>query len=771
MKEEFQYEVFRFIRFYIDFTDDLDQIINSEQSKGKLNLIKNNLEVNFEKKDDKITVSFENQKFEIDSIPITFQNENNECLFKIYHFPDLNKMEDTFESIEQEYDFYLPNNQIITFEEIKKGENKLITFKKKKDQYKDIFKPLCLRLPKTEKSLIIKTNNLLPEKSDSLSLNSNSDFQLIIDSRMSLINKIDNFVQNKNKYILKMYGSDGIGISITLLYYMSIETKYRMIYFNLKDIFINRSDDPYTYFLNAIMKYYSTFSYDLNTTKDQKENEENERDKFNYILYLKFIESLKNVKNNFWDLLYFFCKSIRFNSNSIIIIDQYKSEYDKEEKINLKKLLSEFGEKKYIKFIVASSLNDDSVKEDLRDDLMLIYGDIIEQKNFLTKKKETDYIEVEDKLFEDFKFEQTNNDMIIDDDFSKISSFNIIDDNKLENPKIKNTQIEDNNSEINLENESEKVDNEPNREKKDIEKYDIIYVNNLVSIEEMVNGSNYKEIFRVFDFNPKIYIKFNTILKYYPSSLTHDKYKSFLDLRFNNIDEKIDFFYSKLKNIKYSKYSSESLKGSFLVLLNEIIKTKKKLNLMELIQYLEVFPFKYLKIYLAENDNVKKENIIHLNNDLKDCHFILEYSYEFVEIAFSKILYLIPSSTLIDMKDLTGSGIGPLLENKIKRNLEKNGFIIKYFWNFTSKLDTINKNENDYIYDYNTYKKIKFLYDNEIEGNIEMDYNKSYYIVPGSQTNRSLDSVILQPSKDNSFDLIFFQITKFKIEIKKKVNI
>jgi len=192
---------------------------------------------------------------------------------------------------------------------------------------------------------------------------------------------------------------------------------------------------------------------------------------------------------------------------------------------------------------------------------------------------------------------------------------------------------------------------------------------------------------------------------------------------------------------------------------------------MELIQYLEVFPFKYLKIYLAENDNIKKENIIYLNKDLKDCHFILEYSYEFVEIAFSKILYLIPSSTLIDMKDLTGSGIGPLLENKIKRNLEKNGFIIKYFWNFTSKSDTIKKNENDYIYDYNTYKKIKFLYDNEIEGNIEMDYNKSYYIVPGIQTNRSLDSVILQPSKDNSFDLIFFQITKFKIEIKKKVNI
>ena len=773
MKEEFRAEVFRFKRFYVDFTDDLEQIINSKESKGILNLKKNNLELYFEKKDDKITVSFKKGKFEIDSIPITFQNENNECLFKIYNILDLNKMENTFKSIKKYYDFYLPNDQRITFEEIKEGNNKLITLKKKKDQYKDIFRPLCRRLSKTEKSLTIKTNNLLPENSVSLSLYSNCDFQLIIDSRMSLINKIDNFVQNNNKYILKMYGSDGIGKSITLLYYMSIETKYRMIYFNLKDIFSNRSDS-YSYFLNALMKYYSTYDDDLDSTKDQKEKEENDRDKSNYESYLNFIESLKTnsnlpAKNNFWDLLNFFCEMRKFNGKSIIIIDQYKSEYDKGKQINLKKLLSEFGENEVIKFIVASSLNDDSVKEDLRDDLILIYGDTIEQKNFLTKQKETDTIEVEDKLFEDFKFEQTNNEMIIDDDFSKISIFNIVNDNKLENPKFKNTQIKDNNSEINQENKSKILNNLSSHKKKDPKKYDIIYVNNLISIEEIVNGSNDKEIFRLFDFNPKTYIKFNELLQNYPSSLSNSIYKSFLDSRFEKINENIDIFYRKLKNIKkYSKYSPESLKGSFLVILNEIIKTKKKLNLMELIQYFEVFPFKYLKIYLAENGTVKKENIIGLNKDLKDSHFILEYSYEFVEIAFSKILYLIPSTTLIDMKDLTGSGIGPLIENKIKRNLEKNGFIIRYFWNFTSKSDITKKNENDYIYDYNTYKKIKFLYDNENVGNIKLDYNKSYYIVPGSQTNRSLDSVILQPSNNNSFDLIFFQITKFKYEIKKK---
>ena len=86
MKEEFQDEVFRFKRFYVDFTDDLEQIINSKESKGILNLKKNNLELYFEKKDDKITVSFKKGKFEIDSIPITFQNENNESFLKYIIF-------------------------------------------------------------------------------------------------------------------------------------------------------------------------------------------------------------------------------------------------------------------------------------------------------------------------------------------------------------------------------------------------------------------------------------------------------------------------------------------------------------------------------------------------------------------------------------------------------------------------------------------------------------------------------------------------------------
>ena len=38
--------------------------------------------------------------------------------------------------------------------------------------------------------------------------------------------------------------------------------------------------------------------------------------------------------------------------------------------------------------------------------------------------------------------------------------------------------------------------------------------------------------------------------------------------------------------------------------LNEIIKNNEELNLKQLIQYLEVFPFKYLKIYLSKDKSI-----------------------------------------------------------------------------------------------------------------------------------------------------------------------
>ena len=411
MEFAFNNSRFKFVRYFIDFTDELEKILESDKLEGKIESEENELVLFFKKALGKISVSFTkkvtengkkpiNGKFEIDIKPIIFQDVNKKCLFKIYNYSDLKNMENIFNLINIDYDFYLPNNQMISFEEIKKGDNKLIIFKQKIDQYNDIFKPLCKRLAIDGKCLDINTNNLLPEKSLSLSINYCEDFKLIIDSRISLINKIKEFGQNKDKYILKIYGSDGIGKSITFLYFTSIETEYKIIYFNLKDIY-NNGCDQYNYFKNALMKYYSSNNY--NPQKNEENQANTEKDEFNYREYLKSIEKLENQtnsfeKNNFWNFIFYFCQSIKYNGNSIIIIDQYKSDYDRETKNNLKQLISNYGENRFIKFIIASSLNDNSVKEDLKDDLISIYEDEIETTNLLKAQKETVKIELEDEL-------------------------------------------------------------------------------------------------------------------------------------------------------------------------------------------------------------------------------------------------------------------------------------------------------------------------------------------------------------------------------------
>jgi pantothenate kinase-related protein Tda10 len=129
----------------------------------------------------------------------------------------------------------------------------------------------------------------LAEKSESLSININTEFQLFINQRIILIEKIMNFLKDDKKSILKIYGSDGIGKSVTFLYFTTIETKYQIIYLNIKDIFKYKSDS-YRYFKNALMKYYSSNNFFLNKDKD---DDFDKYSNLNYNIYLQAVQDLE----------------------------------------------------------------------------------------------------------------------------------------------------------------------------------------------------------------------------------------------------------------------------------------------------------------------------------------------------------------------------------------------------------------------------------------------------------------------------------------------
>ena len=761
MELNFKNRIFRFVRSFVDLTDYLEKIINSDETEAEILIEKANKKLIYKKLKDKIEIIFEDKNFDLYKEPIVFINEKNENLFKIYNDSDLIYKKQILEQINDEYDFYLPNKDKITFNDVGKAGEKTIKLKKKINEYENIFKPLCTRLSTEDKNLTINTNCLLPDGSQSLFIEPNSEFKLIIGNRIDLINKIVDFMENNKKLILKIYGSDGIGKSVTFLYFMSIKTDYKIIYFNLKDIYKYKSD-KIQYFKNALLKYFSADSHSEFIVGEDKETDEN-MFQYNYDLYLNCINDIKkDLTDDFWKILDHFCQYIKYCNNSIIIIDQYKDEYDSEKELYklIKRIYS--GNKQNIKFIISSSLNDNSVKEDLIVDLKYIFRDDIKIKDILNISKENtnNTIDTIDELFQNFEFENNNNEKNYNEDFSNISLFNAplnysediemknnigdISTNKYEDKLISNLHLHES-------------------DKKIIECTEIIYINNLISVEGFFeDNSEEKELYKLFNFNPKTFTKFGNFLNPHSTLLKKDQYFYFLNSIFNGIKKKVEVFYKILEQ-RIKGYTQERLKGSNLVKLYEIIKNKKQLDLKELIEYLEVFPFKYIKIYLSENS--QKDNIIFLNKELNEKKFILDYSYEFIEIAFAKIIDIISPSTVINMKDLSGSGIGSLLENKIKRIIVNSGYVLRYLWDFSS--ENVKEKEKKYIYDFNKYRKIELEYD-DIKKNKIVDKNINYYILPGSETNKSLDSVILQPYGLESFNIIFLQITKFKKKIKRK---
>ncbi len=788
MAEEFDGINYHFVKSLTDLTNEIEEILKSEKTKGKIETKKDKKVLEFDKKEDIIEIIFEKQTFTIDKNPICFYDEDDKCLFKIYDKSDEFHIKSIFDIICLHYDCFLPDGNIIPISDIiSKGEKKIILIDKS-ESYEKEFKPLCKTLPIEGNIIDINTSSLLPIKSESLLLDINSEFNLIIKQRIPLINRLKDFVKNKNNKILKIYGSDGIGKSITFLYFRTInfepEMDYKIIYFNLKDIFKYKVNIS-SYFRGALMQFYSRknyFSLEKNTTSNDEDI-----NKFNYKIYLnqirKFNYSLKyhKIPNTFWEIFSHFFEFIKNEYHALIIIDQFKREYDE-----LDKLSSILGNDNYKshKFIIASSLNDNKVKEDLIKDLKLILKGEPKKNLIITNENDMEF-----DLFKDFNIEEIKEENM-NDDFLKISLFN-------EEPKIGNNdkginekKINENINNINKgedekeeekedeDEEEEKIenlnDNKGKRETKNYIKFtsfnkiknmEIIFVNNLISLKQFLE-KNDKKILKLFNYNPKSFIKYKNFSNKNSILQSENLNINFLNSIYLDIAEKIDIFFKNLKDRKFNNYSSESLKGTYLIKLIDIIRQKKSLNLSELIECLEIFPFKYLKIFIEGINSSNENDIITLDELLNGKKFFLDFSYDFVETAFSKILYFIPATCSININELSGSAIGSFVESKIKKYIENKNYEIRYFWNFTSqsksKEDNINKK---ILYDYKNYKEIKF---DDIIPNKITEFDRYYYIVPGSQTNRSLDAIILKPNISKTFDIVSLQITKRKPKLKTK---
>ena len=167
---------YRFVKSLLDISNYLDTIIQSKLIEGKIEVIELKKNISFKKSDNKISIDFNGEKFQIDKEPISFLDPDGQPLFKIYDSSNLLYIDDIRKGIENKYDFFSEKGDNIKFQDIFEKGIKTIVVNIRDNQYNDIFKPLCGRIETKEKDLEINTNCFLPKESQSLLIRNNSKF-------------------------------------------------------------------------------------------------------------------------------------------------------------------------------------------------------------------------------------------------------------------------------------------------------------------------------------------------------------------------------------------------------------------------------------------------------------------------------------------------------------------------------------------------------------------------------------------------------------------
>ena len=773
----------------------------------------------------KISFSNKNTPFFILKHPILFvEKENNEeGITVIYTKSDLNKALNLFDKSHE----FIVNSKIIKDKTLILNDlpTKIILRRRKKENELtfEIFESLNHKKEISNKDYIsIEINELIPQDILSLGIYRDNMINIVLKNRNELIKEIINFMGNGKERIMKIFGVDGIGKSLTCIYLTSLMNNFRTIYFNLKEFFENSDNNIVKLFKSQLTNYYAN-GINKNSELNSSNDKEIYKDRFSmYEESMKDLDKDIETKNirDFWGLLDNILEKFGGNirNNLLIIIDQYKSKFDNNQKLfALEKKIIQKTKMFNIKILEISSLNDMGIKDDFIEVLVQCSKKLFKESVQIIEEDniEDDALNKEENIFKEFSDninyletgEKENN------DFEKIKIFNEIkdEDEKKDNKKVNlRTKI---NEYIILDKIEKKYSSYLNSNKyidSIDDNYRIIYINDLVSIESIgcLEEEQFKQIITNlsnFNYNPKYYnqikdnIEKNKIIKD-----ADEIYNDFIIEIYNKISSKIKGFYKDF-NKKNGNILTDSHTAVILLQLIKLVEEKIELDLNSLIFYLNKFPIKYLKI-IAINKG-KNNSFLKLDKEISTSKFRIEYAFPFIKLIISRILFELGESKAIHYSDISGSGIGSFLEKIIRKTilLDKiyGDFHSRYVWALKrfitprkgknkSKKEEDNQEEGhqeednqeednqeeeevkskekksnlirDKKIDFFNLKEIK--YDDEIENPLT-DYSTPYYIIPDNQTNPILDSIILIPCKlansDKSFNSLSLQIT-----IKKK---
>ena len=756
------------------------------------------------------------EKYEInkEEYKVIFEDKVNYKIIKFYKknilIKCLNRILKTPYIIQFEYiDEYKEQNMYIFKEE---AYTKLSIFlEETKDKYEIIKKP-------NEKTLLIKNktlkiseeiytatmekNNILNELEDFkektikinlkfLSSNYDSLFTkiqkdnfifILNEERINFFNKLNEFI-NSEKLFYYITGSDGIGKSLSLLYYSSL-SKHKFLYFNIKSYFKENNDGKFRYlFYNDIQKLF--------LSQYPEDNKEDINDEYNSYIkslekYLKsdYYNNLKDIGKIFKYILCFLKAYPIYNY--IIILDQYKSDLSDPNNIGLNsiiKFIFNHNDTCKIKLIISSSVDNTSNKYILLRNLSKIYLNISQTDlSKLLFDESLDNINIcNNENIISQRIEFTEKDDILDNKDDCLFCENIF---KREKAKREEELLKNGKNNYYIVDSNCLIDQYPEYTIKDyyfaLSDGKKIFQNNL-NERELIMAE-------MFNFNLKYINKYMDLKNKTEQNLEEndDDYKKrVIQLFYKQISDKmkakIGTFYETLfkTNNKDSQYSNYiHMEFQSLCKLRNYIFYEKKFIISDLAQQLLHFPMKYLQIVINDYDkSYFPQDAMELNYSFK-----LEYNNDFTRIIINRIIEeLYNNITNIKINSFRGSAEGTYLEIKIDELFRKNcafdlnNLESRYLFSLVSKTDnsedTVKKHREEEI------KLLFFGNDNYISiliDDIDIDkikkfkkdhyiLNKNYYYFSQvSLTGKTFDMCVIVKEKDNVYKLYLFQVSKNK---------
>ena len=601
-------------------------------------------------------------------------------------------------------------------------------------------------------------------------------FKLVMnENRLKLIKKIDKFWESKDLFYVLM-GTDGIGKTTTILYFINYIHNYNVFYLNLKLISNKEKQEAEDIFFKELQRIFfinKNFMTDLALNgkyqkfKNLKEsilqeiNDNNNKG-----------EKIKGIRH-IWLLLQAFIKKLEvsgiYNSNLLIILDQYKCEQidqDYSELNTLSFLIDNISKSSYFykfKLLLIISINNYDTKRMFLENINTTF---FEYNNELV----SDINNINDKIENDKNYELINIENFLKQKIEKI--------NKSFNERIINILYKKNS------------DSACYLNSRYFDKTRKEYLNCNSNCKKLIPadiGRNYYYCIKAFNFSLKYYQLLMGLksLNTQNEKEKDDEYekrisKLFYSNMLNRIRDNIKKSYKYILKVE-SESELAKLTKKYLIILRNYIYEERIFLIDDMESLLNYFPVKYLNVFLSSIEELNKSQI-----DFGFYRFYFTYSNKFIKHAINKIIY--DYSKDIKYNDFDGINFEKIVNEKIsqivlhgQKPLKRNIFSLVGITKSTkSYVDKLRKKENLEFYKFYELQRLETIF---IDGVDKSEINKSIIDVANndiflnqlSKNGRSFDAALLI-KKDKitnlyTNDLILIQNTINKINNCKKKEV